>query len=134
MRIAIPSDNPGGLEAPLSAHFGHCAVFTIVDVNGDDLKVHTIANGGHEQGGCMAPVMLLKNAGVDVMVAGGMGQRPLMGFQQVGISVFFNEGAETVDAAVKLVLAGKARRFGPAQVCGGGGGGNGSGGCGGHDH
>jgi predicted Fe-Mo cluster-binding NifX family protein len=137
MRIALPSETPGGLDAALSAHFGHCAVFTIVDVDGDDMKVATIPNGGHEQGGCMAPVMLLKEEGVEVMVAGGMGQRPLMGFQQVGIDVFFNEGVTTVEEAVKLVVAGQARRFGPAQVCGGGPGGDhdhdhGGGGCGGH--
>ena len=58
------------LDAVLSEHFGHCDIFTLVDVEGDQLKVTTLANGGHEQGGCLAPVMLLKGAGVDVMVAG----------------------------------------------------------------
>jgi predicted Fe-Mo cluster-binding NifX family protein len=123
--------SPGGLDAALSEHFGHCDVFTLVDVDGEELKVSTLANGGHEQGGCMAPVMLLKQAGVDVLVAGGMGMRPLAGFQQVGIDVFFNEGASTVADGVSLLRAGQARRFGPAQVCGGGGGHHG-GGCGGH--
>ncbi len=134
MKIAFPSENPGGMQAALSDHFGHCAVFTLIDVDGDQVqKVDTLANGGHVQGGCMAPVMLLKNAGVDVLVAGGMGPRPLAGFQQVGIDVFFNEGAPKVEDAIKLLLAGQARRFGPAHVCGGGGGHH-AGGCGGHSH
>jgi predicted Fe-Mo cluster-binding NifX family protein len=135
MKIAFPSEHPGGMQAALSDHFGHCAVFTLVDVDGDKVEnVDTLANGGHEQGGCMAPVMLLKNAGVEVLVAGGMGPRPLAGFQQVGIEVYFNEGAAKVEDAIELLLAGSARRFGPAHVCGGGGGGHHGGQCGGHDH
>ena len=133
MLVAFPSEAPGGLDAGLSDHFGHCAAFTLVTLDGDQVgEVQILPNGGHVQGGCMAPVMLLKNQGVEALVAGGMGPRPLQGFQQVGISVYFNEGASTVRDAVALLAAGKARVFGPAQVCGGGGGGGGS--CGGHDH
>ncbi len=75
----------------------------------------------------MMPVMLLKKAEVDVLLAGGMGMRPLAGFQQVGIDVFFSENAQTVGDAVGLVLSGQARKFGPAQACGGD-----QGGCQGH--
>jgi len=135
MKIAFPSENPGGMEAALSDHFGHCAVFTLVDVDEEKVQnVDTLVNGGHEQGGCMTPVMMLKGASVDVLVAGGMGPRPLAGFQQVGIDVYFNEGATKVKDAVELLLAGSARRFGPAHVCGGGGGGHAGGQCGDHDH
>jgi FKBP-type peptidyl-prolyl cis-trans isomerase 2/predicted Fe-Mo cluster-binding NifX family protein len=130
MLIAIPSDDPGGLEAPISEHFGHCAAFTIVAVdNGEIGDVSIVANGGHDEGGCMAPVQMLKHHGVDVLVAGGMGQRPLMGFQQVGIEVHFKETAGSVGEAVRLYLDGGCRAFGEAQTCGGGGGG-----CGGHHH
>lgn len=123
MRIAFPSQAPGGLESDLSAHFGHCDAFTMVDVeNGEVTSVEIEFNGGHEQGGCMAPVMQLKNAGAEALVAGGMGARPLAGFQQVGIQVFFNEGMQTVGEALNLLLSGQARVFGPAQTCGGGGG------------
>jgi len=123
MKIAFPSAAPGGLNVALSSHFGHCEVFTLVDVEGDEVKqVNSLPNAPHEQGACMAPVMTLKNAGADVLVSGGMGQRPLLGFQQVGIEVYFSENAATVDEALQLILAGKARKFGPAQVCGGGGG------------
>ncbi len=124
MRIAIPSEQPGGLDAALSAHFGHCACFTIVDAQDDEVTaVSVLPNAPHGQGGCMAPVSFLKSHGVDRMVAGGMGMRPLQGFQQVGIQVHYHEGAARVSDAVGLLLAGQARVFGPAQACGGGGGG-----------
>jgi predicted Fe-Mo cluster-binding NifX family protein len=131
MKIAVPSENPGGLDAPVSAHFGHCDAFTLVTVDDAEVQnVEVLPNGGHEQGGCMAPVMFLKGVGADILGAGGMGARPLAGFQQVGIDVYFNEGAPTVGDAVRLVAQGQARIFGPAQVCGGHG--DHGGGCGGH--
>jgi predicted Fe-Mo cluster-binding NifX family protein len=121
MKVAIPSAGQGGLEAPLSAHFGHCDAFTLVDFEeGQMNQVEVMPNVPHSQGGCMAPVQALKQAGVDVLMAGGMGARPLAGFQQVGIRVFYTENATTVQAAVDMLNSGGAREFGPAQVCGGG--------------
>jgi predicted Fe-Mo cluster-binding NifX family protein len=133
MRVAVPSEEPGGLDAAVSEHFGHAAAFTLIDIEGEDVqKVEILPNVAHTQGGCMGPVMLLKNAGVDALVAGGMGMRPLMGFQQVGIVVYFREQAQTVSEAVTLFATGQTRQFGPAQTCGGGGGhGGGHGGGGG---
>ncbi len=130
MLIAIPTDAPGGLDAPISDHFGHCAAFTLVSVQEGEIgEVTVVDNVGHEQGGCMAPVMLLKDRNVDALLAGGMGQRPLAGFQQVGIDVHFRENAGSARQAVELFLEGKCRAFGEAQTCGGGGGH-----CGGDHH
>ncbi len=132
MRIAVPSMAPGGLQATVSSHFGHCDVFTLIDTDEQTItNIETLTNEGHAQGGCMAPVMLLKNANVQILAAGGMGMRPLSGFQQVGIDVYYNEDAQTVEKAVERILSGQAPKFGPAQVCGGGGDHHG-GGCGGH--
>jgi FKBP-type peptidyl-prolyl cis-trans isomerase 2 len=64
-----------------------------------------------------------------VLLAGGMGARPLAGFQQVGIDVRSREGAGTVREAVELYVAGGCPSFGEAQTCGGSGSG-----CGGHAH
>jgi FKBP-type peptidyl-prolyl cis-trans isomerase 2/predicted Fe-Mo cluster-binding NifX family protein len=130
MLIAVPSDTTEGLEAAISEHFGHCAAFTLVEVADDTIgEVSILENSAHEQGGCMAPVILLKERGVEVLLAGGMGGRPLAGFQQVGIEVRYKENARTVREAVELFISGGCRAFGEAQTCGGG-----EGGCGGHDH
>lgn len=131
MLIAIPTNAPGGLDAPISAHFGHCDAFTVVELSAEgeigEVKVHD--NTGHDQGGCMAPVMVLKQLGVDALLAGGMGMRPLAGFRQVGIKVHSKADADTVREAVELYAGGDCPEFGDSQTCGGGGGG-----CGGHDH
>lgn len=133
MLVAIPSEAPGGLDAAVAPHFGHCAAFTLVELSqGKVGTVNVVPNQGHAQGGCMAPVMMLERLGADAMVAGGMGMRPLAGFQQVGIQVYHDADADTVAQAVKRLVAGEVPVFGPAQVCGNGPGGGHGGGCGGH--
>ena len=121
--VAIPSSLPGGLDAPLGAHFGHCDLYTLVKVkDGQVDEVQTVPNVPHQQGGCMAPVQYLAEQGVTALIAGGMGLRPLMGFHQVGIKVFFGNGAQTVGEAVQAFVADKLPQFSQENTCGGGGG------------
>jgi predicted Fe-Mo cluster-binding NifX family protein len=120
--VAIPSAHPGGLEALRSGHFGHCDVFTLVHVeNGEINEVTTVQNVPHAQGGCQAPVMLLHQSGADALIVGGIGLRPLMGFRQVGIDVFYGPEGETVGAAMDLWMKGQLQPIADNQVCGGGG-------------
>lgn len=130
MLIAIPSDTTDGLDATTSDHFGHCAAFTLVTITDGAIgEVSVLENTAHEHGGCMAPVTLLKERGVDVLLGGGMGARPLAGFQQVGIEVRSKENATGVREVVELYLQGGCPTFGESQTCGGG-----EGGCGHHHH
>lgn len=123
VRIAVPSAAPGGLEAEIGAHFGHCDLYTIIDVdNGAVATVSTLPNVPHVQGGCMAPVNYLAQNGVQVLIAGGMGMRPLMGFNQKGIDVFYGASAPNVGVAVDALLKGALTRFTAEYTCGGGGG------------
>ena len=120
--IAIPSENPGGMDATLGAHFGHCDLYTLVSVeNGEVTEVKVIPNVPHQQGGCMAPVQHLAQNGVKQLIAGGMGLRPLMGFNQVGIEVYHGGNAQRVGDAVKAMLAGELPQFRQEHTCGGGG-------------
>ncbi|MDO9583965.1 MAG: NifB/NifX family molybdenum-iron cluster-binding protein [Desulfomicrobium sp.] len=119
-RIAVPSTVPGGLEAEVGAHFGHCDLYTIIDVeNGAVTAVSTLPNVPHQQGGCMAPVQHLAGNGVNTLIAGGMGMRPLMGFNQMGIDVFYGAGAPSVGTAVDALLKGALVRFTQEYTCGG---------------
>jgi len=130
LTVAVPSMAPGGLEAGLSGHFGHCDVFTMVSIEQGKIgEVKLLGNIPHEQGGCMAPVNLLAQAGANALIAGGMGMRPLMGFSSVGIRVYHSNGNERVDRAVSDFIEGRLPEFGKDNVCGGGGAHHG--GCGG---
>ena len=62
-----------------------------------------------QQGVCIHAEAL--RADVKALLAGGMGMRPLMGFQQVGVNVFFAGQYPTVGAAVQAFLDGKLPPF-----------------------
>lgn len=119
--IAVPSEQPGGLDAGLGAHFGHCEIYTLVKIDGNEVTdVQVIPNVPHQQGGCMAPVNHLAQNGVQKLIAGGMGMRPLMGFHQVGIDVYHGGSSTTVGEAVSAMIAGKLPQFGQQHTCGSG--------------
>jgi predicted Fe-Mo cluster-binding NifX family protein len=66
----------------------------------------------------------LARNGVSVLVAGGLGLRPLMGFNQAGIEVYRGagspEGKARVGAQVEAWMAGQLPRFTREQTCHGG--------------
>jgi len=119
LKIAVPSSMPGGLDAQLSAHFGHCEVFTLVEVeDGSITGASRLPNVEHHEGGCLVPVRLLADAGVEVLIAGGMGMRPLLGFMDAGIEVW-RGSSETVRKAVESYLDGSLEALDERYVCGG---------------
>jgi len=109
-RIAIPSVGTGGLDGERSGHFGHCDVFTMVDVEGGEIK----------NGGCMVPVNLLASHKATALIVGGIGMRPLAGFRQVGIDVYHDATRPQIRPVVEDLIAGKLTIIQDDQVCGGG--------------
>ena len=78
MRIAISTDGDY-----VSAHFGRCPSFTLVDIEeGQILRKEVINNPGHHPG--FIPQFLHQN-GVSCIIAGGMGMRATSFFEEYGI-------------------------------------------------
>lgn len=117
-KLAVPSMGEGGLEASRSGHFGRCDCFTIIDVVDGKLgDVSILDNPPHEEGGCLRPVQLLGDAGVDAIIAAGMGMRPFMGFSDAGITVFHDNVHAQVGQAATLVAEGKASKMEMDNTC-----------------
>jgi predicted Fe-Mo cluster-binding NifX family protein len=96
MRVAIPL-----AEGKLTAHFGHCAEFALLDVDEHSKTIsarETVPAPPHQPG--LLPVWLAEK-GVNFIIAGGMGQRALTLFTDQGISVVVGAQPETPE---KLVL------------------------------
>ena len=122
VRVAFPSEGNGGLDGVRAGHFGHCDVFTLVDLEDGQIKeVSTINNKEHVQGGCMVPVNLLASHKVNALVVGGIGMRPLMGFNQVGIKVYHEAQTLEIKPVLDAFIAGNVPEIQENQVCGGGG-------------
>ncbi len=123
-KIAIPTNNPGGLKAMRSSHFGHCDTYTIVDiVSGGISSVESVENQEHGAGGCLVPVSLLKDLGVNAILVGGIGGRPLQAFAEKGIQVYFaaKDAYHDAEAVVDGFLQKELSIMDPSQACKGSG-------------
>ena len=80
MRIAIPCNSPGGLEANVSDHFGECDIFTLIDT---DLKAPIEANANVQlmknvtHLNCGTLLLRLKKAGIDTLIVKQLGKKAL---------------------------------------------------------
>lgn len=82
MRFAVPVS--GGVISP---HFGHCEQFALIDVDlstKNILKKELVVSPAHQPG--LLPVWLAEK-GVSAILAGGMGSRAQMLFQENRINV-----------------------------------------------
>jgi predicted Fe-Mo cluster-binding NifX family protein len=110
-----------GLDSPVSGHFGHCKTFIVSTVeDGEVVKVEAVPNSGHTS--CAEPVNRLASLGVDVLITMGMGMRPYMVAQQIGLTVV-RSGNATVGDAIQTYLKGIGELMDRDNLCGGGGGG-----------
>ena len=117
-RIAVPTEGTGGLDAQRSAHFGHAASFTIVEVaDGQIVGGGALTNPPHSQGGCGATVTMLAQAGVGTAIVVGMGGGPLAAMNANGMTPLFDGESPTPRAAVEAYLAGFLAPFGSDNAC-----------------
>ena len=98
MKVAISTDND-----LVSAHFGRCSSFTIVEFEGNRVISNDIINNpGHHPG--FLP-QFLKEKGVKAIIAGGMGQRAQMLFEESKIKTIMGISGR-VDEVIKQAVAG----------------------------
>ncbi|MEE8591776.1 MAG: NifB/NifX family molybdenum-iron cluster-binding protein [Spirochaetia bacterium] len=99
MKIAMPIH--GG---KLSQHFGHSEQFSLIDV--EDQSIHSredLTPPPHEPG--LLP-RWLKEKGVTLVIAGGMGQRAQAIFEQAGIEVICGAPSQEPDEVLNSYLKG----------------------------
>ncbi len=101
MIIAIPT-----AAGKLAMHFGHCEVFSFVEV---DEKSGKIISSQDKPPPAHQPGVLPRWLGeekADVVIAGGMGQRAQALFQQQGIKLIIGAPSDTPENVVSAYLAG----------------------------
>ena len=123
MKIAIPSMPPGGLEAQVAGHFGHSKIFTIVTLQDTQpVEVAVVENAHLTGGSCGTLVQQLVGAGIQAVIVGGIGMRPLEMLQARGVGIFSTRAATVrVRDAVEAFLREELPRFDSSDACSGGG-------------
>ena len=101
MKIAIPV-----AQGRLSAHFGHCEEFAILeaDEGGKGVLKKAVHQAPPHQPGLLP--RWLHELGAHVIIAGGMGQRAQQLFAQNGITVVVGAPAETPERLAAAYLNG----------------------------
>ncbi|WP_440952816.1 NifB/NifX family molybdenum-iron cluster-binding protein [Methanococcoides sp. FTZ1] len=114
MKVCVPSAKNGGLEDLVGQHFGMVPVYTILDTETDEVQV--IDNTSQHNGGVGLPPELLSNAGVNIMLCGGLGAKAVNMFSNFGIEVFV--GAQgTVGTAISDWREGNLDRPDSENIC-----------------
>lgn len=99
MKIAIPTS-----EGKLCSHFGHCETFSFVEINPESKEIVSISTGEPEEGITCQSANWLAAQGVNLVLAGGMGGRPMMIFSQSGVQVVTGCPELGIEEIVKLYL------------------------------
>ena len=82
MKIAIPTEN-----GKLCSHFGHCESFTFVEVNPETKEILNTETRVPEEGISCQSANWISEQGANIVLAGGMGGRPLNIFNRNGVQV-----------------------------------------------
>ncbi|ALM75139.1 hypothetical protein TBCH5v1_1212 [Thermococcus barophilus] len=116
MKIAVPSSANGGLEDTIAPVFARAPVFTIIEVENDEIKnVKTIQNpavSAPSGAGPMAVQMLI-NEGVDAVIVPQLGPNALGAIQAAGIKVYTFPPGIPIREAVESVIKGAPQTVQP---------------------
>ncbi len=82
MKIVIPS-----ADEKLCGHFGHCEYFTFVEINPETKEIISIEKKVPEEGISCQSASWIATQGANIILAGGMGGRPMAIFAQNGVKV-----------------------------------------------
>jgi len=115
MRIAVSAEDRNGLDSIVSPHFGRCPFFTIVEVEGGQVRaVRTVENPFYAQHQPGQVPAFIHSLGVEVMLTGGMGGRAVQFFQQYGIEPVTG-AMGTVRQALEQYLGGRLQGAAPCR-------------------
>ena len=82
MKIAIPTS-----DGKLCSHFGKCDSFTFAEVDLENNKIFNIESKVPDEGISCQSASWIAEQGANIVLAGGMGGRPMDIFQRSGVTV-----------------------------------------------
>ena len=119
MKIAV-STGKGGMDDAVVPVFGRCGSFTIVEVEGNEIKGHEVIPNQAAQSPSGAGIQASQtviNAGIESVIKGNIGPNSMIVLRQAGIKVFSCSGMK-VEEAVKAYLEGKLQEISDSTVPG----------------
>jgi predicted Fe-Mo cluster-binding NifX family protein len=114
MKICVPTNGQGGYDDVVCEHFGRAPTFTVVDTDGNTVKV--VGNTSEHMGGSGKPPEQIAMTGAQVLVCSGLGPRAIGMLESIGIEVYV--GAQgTVRQAIEMWRSGQLQRASDRNAC-----------------
>lgn len=114
MKVCVPTNGQGGIEAMVSEHFGRSPTYTVVDTESG--KVEVIANTSEHMGGAGKPPEQILRTGAHVLVCSGLGPRAIDMFESYGIEVYVGATGSARDA-VEMWRSGRLQMATDENAC-----------------
>ena len=99
MKIAIPTS-----DGKLCAHFGHCQAFTFAEIDENTKEITTIEEKIPTEGISCKSAAWVAEQGAEIVLAGGMGARPLQMFENCGVKVIAGCPDEDIESVLNAFL------------------------------
>ncbi len=118
MRIILPTNEADGLLSKRGAHFGKANFYTIVTIDNQVIRdIEVVENPGHAQNGCGDAISNIMSLKPDALIVSGIGGSPAKGFNNAGLSVYFDKDSKTVQDSCDSFLANKLEKIGAVGTC-----------------
>ena len=119
MKIAIPTDSPGGLTAQIADHFDRCHSFTLIEVTDNSFgKIEIVINDGSAVGNTRTSIGDLHAKGVRGVIVGMLRPDQIAELNGRGILILQQQKAHTVQQALKTLTEGGEEASCGSQSCG----------------
>ena len=120
IKVVVPSEAPGGLDAAPCRHFGLCSMFTAASLENNRISSVTIHKNEHILcRDCFAPIKYLLGNGMDVLLVNRLGVFPFRILESIGISVYYFSEQKSVRELIEDFICGKLRSFTHEDTCNG---------------
>ena len=116
MRIAIPTEDPGGLEAIVSPNFARAPFMTVVDID-ESISASAQPNPYAQGGGGVGPMVAqwVTSLGVQAVITPSIGPNALGTLTSAGISVYTCPPGIRVREAAEMFKSGQLPPASAAQ-------------------
>jgi len=120
MKIAIPSEQPGGLDSKMCEHFGICPLFTIITLKENDVVSEEILSNPHDGcGNCNQLIEFLSLQKIQYVITQKIGLYPLNIMNRFSISVLMAERKSSVRNALNMYMKNQLSAYPARNTCSG---------------
>ena len=119
MKIAIPTDSPGGLSAQIADQFDLCHSYTLIEATGNSFgKIEIVINDEIGMGRARTSIRDLYSKGVRAVIVATLRPEQIAELNGHDIVILQQQKAHTVEQALKTLTGGEEDAGCASQSCG----------------